>query len=430
MSNKKIGFWAVFSIVTGSQIGSSVFLAPTTLAPYGLYSIVGLLIAGLGAITLSFVFAQFCSHFPKTGGPHVYVNHSLGSFWGFFTGWTYWVISWVSTTAVLITIAGYLAPLLHLNDSLSYLILELIILLTLTTLNLKGLSLVGYAEIILTFLKFVPLLLISIVALGDFNLENITLQSEIKSLPISKILGDVTLLTLWGFVGMETATTPAEAVLNPSKTIPKAIIWGTMSVIAIYLISSISIIGLIPTDVLMKSNAPYADAAEILFGGSWQVVICIIATIICLGTLNSWILTSGQILLGLANDGFVPKKLGACNKYGSPYVGILLSSSGIAPLLILVMDDNIANQIREVIDVSVTAFLFVYLICSISFLVFLSRQKKYSITSWAIGLISAVFCLWVLYETRIIIIASAFLFVLSGAPMYFFWYKKQQRLPA
>jgi APA family basic amino acid/polyamine antiporter len=242
---------------------------------------------------------------------------------------------------------------------------------------------------------------------------------------MSKILGSVTMLTLWGFVGMETATTPAEAVHNPSKTIPKAIILGTLSVVAIYILSSIAIIGLIPTHILMKSNAPYADAAQILFGGNWQVLICIIATIICLGTLNSWILTSGQILLGLANDGFVPKKLGLCNKLGAPYVGILLSSSGIIPLLFLVMNDDIASQIRQVIDVSVTAFLFVYLICGISFLTFLFKQRNYSIASWVIGILANLFCLWVLYETSSTVIASAFLFVLSGTPMYFLWYKKR-----
>lgn len=425
MSNTKIGFWAVFSIVTGSQIGSSVFLAPTTLAPFGLYSILGLLISGIGAIALSFVFGYLCSSFPQTGGPHVYVKHNLGASAAFFTGWTYWVISWVSTTAVVITIAGYLAPLLQFKDSSSYFILELFILMLVTYLNLKSLSLVGVAEIILTILKFFPLLIISVISLQHFNLDNIVVQPNVSEMPLSKILGTVTMLTLWGFIGLETATTPAEAVHNPSKTIPRAIILGTISVVLIYLISSIAIIGLIPTNILMLSNAPYADAARILFGGNWQILICIIATIICLGTLNSWMLTSGQILLGLAKDRFVPQILGACNKSGAPYVGILLSGSGIVPLLFLVMNDNIAKQIRDVIDISVTAFLFVYLVCSISFLKLLWTKKSSSIFSWFIGIMANSFCLWVLWETNIMIVLSSFLFVVSGVPMYFLWYKKQ-----
>ena len=80
--SRKIGFWSVFALVTGSQIGSGVFMLPANLASFGLFALVGWIISGIGAIALALVFAQLCSWFPKTGGPHVYVKEA------------FWIINW------------------------------------------------------------------------------------------------------------------------------------------------------------------------------------------------------------------------------------------------------------------------------------------------------------------------------------------------
>ncbi|MFT4327493.1 MAG: amino acid permease, partial [Wolbachia pipientis] len=112
MSNK-IGFLAIFALVISSQIGSGIFMLPISLAPYGAYSLISWVISGFGAISLALVFASLCAKFPETGGPHIYVKHAFGSTAAFFVGWTYWVSSWVSSTAVTIASIGYLAPLFH-----------------------------------------------------------------------------------------------------------------------------------------------------------------------------------------------------------------------------------------------------------------------------------------------------------------------------
>jgi APA family basic amino acid/polyamine antiporter len=250
---------------------------------------------------------------------------------------------------------------------------------------------------------------------------------DFKNLEPMNILGQTTLLTLWGFIGLETATTSAGSVVNASKNIPRAIVCGTIAVASIYLLSSTAIMGLIPPTELANSQAPYSDAIKLLFGGNWYIAMSLLAAVICVGSLNAWILTSGQILLGLSNDGFVPSKLKECNKNGSPAFAIILGSSGIAPLLFLVMNDNLSNQIKDIIDISVTAFLFIYLICCVSFFKLIFQNlisKKYA----AAGLVSAVFCLWVLYETNLYTIVSAALFIFSALPLYLLWYRKNQRI--
>ena len=122
MSNR-IGFWSVLALVVGSQIGSGVFMSPANLAPFGIYSICGWIATAIGAIALALVFASLCARFPKTGGPHVYIEKLFGRDISFFSGWTYWVVSWVSTTAVVVAAVGYLSPLIDSQDPMLYLML-------------------------------------------------------------------------------------------------------------------------------------------------------------------------------------------------------------------------------------------------------------------------------------------------------------------
>jgi len=422
--SKKIGFWSVFAIVTGSQIGTTVFISPVSLAPYGVFSLVGWLLSGCGAIALCLVFASLCARFPETGGPHAYIKHLFGPTTAFFIGWTYWVVSYVSTTVVVITAIGSLSPFLDKISQIEEMIMQILLLATITLLNLRGVQAAGKAEFVLMLLKFVPLIIIPLSALFYFDSQNFVVLDKISELPISSTLSQVTLLTFFGFIGLECATTPANEVQNPSTTIPRAIIIGTVSVALLYFLNSVGIMGLFAGSELALSKAPYVDASKIIFGGNWYLLISCIASIVCIGTLNAWILASGQIVLGLAQDGLMPKIFAKKNRYGAPYFGILVSSSVIVLLLMLTSNKSLAAQINNIIDISVSSFLFVYLFCAIAFLKLKIQEKELSFCGFLYGVLSVIFCCWIIYETPVITLLTASLFVLSGIPMYFFWYKK------
>lgn len=417
--SQKIGFWAVFALVTGSQIGSGVFMLPASLAPFGLYSLAGWLIAGAGAIALALVFAALCSRYPKTGGPHVYVKEAFGPIAGFLTGWTYWVISWVSTTAVIIASIGYLTPLIGVHSPAVHLLLQLTLLFAITALNFRGVKAAGNAEFILTLLKMVPLVAMPVAALFYFNVDNFVMDATVSAAPLSQTLSRVTLLTLWGFIGLESATTPAESVENPSKTIPRAVVLGTIAVAVLYVVNSIGIMGVIPGAELAQAKAPYADAARFVLGGNWHLVISAIASIVCIGTLNAWMLASGQISLGLAQDDLMPAFFKRCNKFGAPYWGLSFCCMGIVPLLILTANENLAQQMNDIIDFSVVAFLFVYSLCCLSLIRVLLRERSAKVIGALVcGVIALAFCGWVIYETPMKTLLISSLFTLSGIPVY------------
>lgn len=421
--NNRIGFWSVLALVVGSQIGSGVFMLPASLASFGAYSIAGWIASAIGAISLAIVFASLCSHFPRTGGPHVYIEQFFGRNLAFFVGWTYWVVSWISTTAVVVASIGYLSPFIGEQSSMFYLALEIILLLSIGGLNLFGVSAAGKAETVFTLLKLVPLFIVPIVAIWQFDSSNFQASENIMSQGASTSVAQAALLTLWGFVGLESATTPAGSVQNPSKTIPRALIIGTSIVALVYIFNSVAIMGLIPGDELANSSAPYASAAQHIFGGNWYLWISIAASIVCVGTLNAWVLASGQISLGLAEDKMMPGIFSQRNKRNAPYASIIFSCLGIIPLLILTANKNIAGQVTAVIDFSVTSFLFIYLLCSAANLILIWQNDR-KITGIINSLFAISFCSWVISETSLNVILTSSLFTLSGLPLYFFWFRR------
>ena len=318
MSNK-IGFWAVFALVISSQICSGVFMLPISHAPYGAYSLISWMISGAGAVSLALVFATLCAKFPETGGPHVYVKHTFGPAAAFFVGWTSWVISGVSTTALIVVGVGYLTPFFHEDIKSMRLFLELLLFTIITLINLRGIATAGHVEFLLTVVKVAVLLAIPVAALFFFDRNNFIISEEILSLTTSQILARSTLLTLWCFIGLELATAPAGSVDNPAKTIPKAVVLGTVCVAVIYFINNFAIMGLINGNNLASSRAPYVDAIKIMFSGNWHLIVSIVAFIFCVGSLNAWVLSSGQVAFGLAEDRLMPKFFAKRNKYGSPF---------------------------------------------------------------------------------------------------------------
>lgn len=425
---KKMSFWSVLSLVINTQIGSGILMLPAILAPFGIYSMLGWIVSAIGAMALASVFSQLCIWVPHTGGAHVFVLKAFGPTLAFFTGWTYWVISWVSTTVVIIACVGYILPFINTTSPGLSLLLELVLVSAITYVNLRGLDVASKTELFLTILKLVPLIVIPLIILPYFNTANFLPIKIVSDLTFFQILSRTTLLTFWCFIGLESATAPADSVENPTRVIPQAIIIGTLLVALLYILNNLSIIGVVPITELAKATAPYADAINFVFKGNWNLVISAIASIICLATFNAWVLTSSQIALGLAQDRLLPKIFGEKNKYNAPTWAIIFSNIGMIPLLIMTAHAGLVSQILLIIDSSVTAFLFVYLICCCAFFKIL-LEKEYHRSQLPLqftsGIIATTFCCWIIYNTPPYTLLAASLFTLSGIPIYFYMKRKQ-----
>ena len=172
---QKIGLFALTSIVIGSQVGSGVFMLPQLLAPFGAFAIAGWVLSGLGALCLAMVFVGLVKRYPKTGGPHAYVQQAFGDTAAFFTGWTYWVVSSLSSATVIAATITYLTPIIGIQSPLTFVSYELFLLFMITCLNLRGVGSASFVEILLGAIKLITLFAIPVAGLMLFNVEHISI---------------------------------------------------------------------------------------------------------------------------------------------------------------------------------------------------------------------------------------------------------------
>ncbi|MFD0852211.1 amino acid permease, partial [Actinomadura adrarensis] len=190
-----------------------------------------------GAILLALVFARLARAYPNTGGPYAYARRAFGDFVGFQTAWGYWIAVWAGNAAIAVAFVGYLAhfwPALA-DDKILAAGVALVTIWLLTAVNAYGVREGGAVQVVTTVIKLVPLLMIAVGGLffvksgnfGEFNASGGSAFSAVTA---------AAALTLWAFIGLESATVPAEDVNDPEKTIPRATIAGTAVTALIYIL--------------------------------------------------------------------------------------------------------------------------------------------------------------------------------------------------
>ncbi|MDR1475727.1 MAG: amino acid permease [Holosporales bacterium] len=428
---KELNFIALLAIVIGSQIGSGAFTLPTLLAPTKTIGLFGWLVSVAGAISLALIFADLASHLPKNGGPHVYVAEAFGKVAAFFTAWVYWIVSWSSSSVLLITAAGYLCTITGHLSTPKILFLEISILFLITYINVLGMKFSGIVETVLTICKLIPLIILPFIFFAFFDPSHfsMSMQEASDGVDILSIITKTALLTFWGFIGVECATTPAESVRDPKKTIPRAIIIGTSCVALIYVMNTIAVVGVIDFDTLTNSKAPYAVVMNNIFAHSSDIAISIIAMIVCTGTLNAWTLTSGQIAIGAYSDGLFPKIFGKTNKNGAPTAALLIAAFGMIPFLCIEQMDCWKNGLEKLIDLLVSIFIYVYLICCIAYMKLINKWKQKRserIKAHILAQGAAIFCIFVLSHDTISSIIVLLIFIVAGIPVLYADLKKKE----
>lgn len=372
----KLGFWTLLSLVMGNMIGVGIFMLPSTLARYGSLSLVGWGITACGALLLALVFARLSYKFPASGGPYAYSRAAFGDFVGFQVAWTYWISMWVGSAATITATVGYISlffPHLQQDPFVGFLTGSALVW-VLTFLNIFSLKGIGFIQILTTIFKILPLIILVFFGLPKVSWENFTVINPEDTPLSSAILGSI-ILTMWGFIGIESATIPAHQVEKPALTIPKATLWGTALAGIFYIFVSGFIIGLIPNDVLQKSAAPFAIAAEAIFGPWGSGLIGIVAVVASIGSLNGWFLIQAQVPAAAAIDGLFPKKFSKLNKEEVPVFSLLITGILMNIVIGLNYHKNLVEAFRFMIILSTLAILITYLFSVLAENVLHFKQK-------------------------------------------------------
>ena len=419
--HRVIGFWRGWSIAVGCAIGSGIFMMPTMLAPYGLLGFGGWLVAGAGSILVALTMARLVKRIPKTGGPYVYVNEGLGDFSGFIIAWTYWVACVSAIAGISIAFVGYLGFFLpQIASSQIYALLaSLMLIWIIVFLNIRSLENSSKFQLISTLLKLVPLMLIILLGASNFDTSNLPELNPTNLHPIS-LIATVTTLVMWSFIGIETATVPADNVINPQETIPKVLIASVITILILYILVSIAIAALVPASELLDSSAPFALAASKILGVTGGAIISIGALISTLGSLNANTLTAGNLSLAAARDGLLPSKFVILTKNGTPIFTYLLTGVFVSILLMLNYTKGMVNAFVFMAMLSTLSTLIAYAFCAIAEFKFAKADAKNTQRNNALLLscVTFLYAFFAIWGAGIEMIIYSLILILIGTPIY------------
>ncbi|MBA4055836.1 MAG: amino acid permease [Marivirga sp.] len=427
----KIGLWTSTALVVGNMIGSGVFLLPASLAVYGGISMLGWIGSSLGAITLALLFSKLSKMFPHSpGGPYAYTREGLGDFAGFLVAWGYWISVWCTNAAIAITFVSYLTvffPVLAENSLLSV-GTGLGAVWFLTWINTMGVKTAGAVQLITTIMKLTPLVIVAVVGLFYIDLNNFIPFNSSNQSNFSAITATAT-LTLFAFLGLESATIPAGNIVDPEKTIPKATMIGTWITILVYVMGSVAVMGMLPASQLKLSNAPFADAAALIWGDSARSWVALGAIVSTFGALNGWILLQGQVPLAASRDKIFPKIFKRENSKGVPVVGIVFSSILISALMLMNFTKGLTDTFTFMILMTTITVLVPYLFCAASYGIIILQQKDWqskSLMKVVLALVAFAYSLWAVIGSGEETVYWGFIAILTGIPFYV-WMKRPEK---
>lgn len=169
-------------------------------------------------------------------------------------------------------------------------------------------------------------------------------------------------MTLWAFLGMESACANSEAVDNPEKNVPIAVLGGTLGAAVIYIVSTNVIAGIVPNIDLANSTAPFGLAFAQIFNPTIGKVIMALMIMSCCGSLLGWQFTIAQVFKSSSDAGYFPKLFSAVNKAEAPIKGMLtivIIQSGLA---LMTISPSLNKQFNVLVNLAVVTNIIPYIL--------------------------------------------------------------------
>jgi basic amino acid/polyamine antiporter, APA family len=403
------------------MIGSGIFLMPTALAAYGSISLLGWLCSAAGAIILARVFGKISKYMPyANGGPYAYTHKAFGSFAAFIIAWGYYISILTANAAITISLISALSTFFPVLGTSVFAAIAtgLCAIWLLSLINNAGIKAGATLQLITTVIKIIPLLLIGIAGLFFMSSKNFA-PFNTTGKPVLAVLTTVVSYIFFSFQGVESATIPAANIKTPERIIAKATTIGTLLTTLVYLLASISIMGLIPNKQLQQSVTPFADAATIIWGGNSRYLISAGVAIAGFGALNGWILLQGQVPAAMAADKLFPSIFTRQNKNGVPWLSIIISSVFVSLFLIMNFTKGLVDKYKFLILLSSLAALVPYLFTAASYLKLSKGFKKITAAVYLLGISTFLFCLWAIIGTGAETILWGLMLYAIAVPFYF-----------
>lgn len=403
MSSKsnKIGVLQLTILTMVNMMGSGIIMLPTKLAEIGTISIVSWLVTAVGSTALAYAFAQCGMFSKKSGGMGGYAEYSFGKAGNFMANYTYGVSLIIANTAIAISAVGYGSELLGTSLSpVSIAIWTIFTLWLATALNFGGPRITGNISSFTIWGVIIPVVGLCIIGWYWFDGSMYINAWNPHNVPTFEAISVSISMTLWAFLGLESACANTDVVENPEKNVPIAVLGGTLGAAVIYIISTNVIAGIVPNLELANSTAPFGLAFAHMFNETTGKVIMGLMVLSCFGSLLGWQFTIAQVFKSSAEEGYFPSFFKKVTSKNAPVIGMITITAIQTLLAFMTISPSLNKQFNVLVDLAVVTNVIPYLLSMAALAVLLKyaniSRNKYKITLF-VAFIGSLYSIYALY---------------------------------
>lgn len=400
---KKMDVKRLTIITAINMMGSGIILLPANLAKVGTISVLSWLVTTAGATCLAYAFARagtYSNHGAGMGGYAEYAHKKSGNF---MTNYTYFVSLVIANVAIAVAVVGYGSNFFNITlKPVPTAIGTVAVLWVASVLNFGGPRRTGNISAITVWGVILPLVTLCIVGGFFFSPHLYTSAWNPHHYTLLHALSASIAVTLWAFLGLESACANTGAVENPKKTVPIAVMAGTLIAAVLYIGSTQLIQGIIPGNELVNSTAPFGLVFAHMFNHTVGKVVVGMMVISCFGSLFSWQFTIAEVARSCAADGYFPRLFMRMSRLGAPVVGILVITGFQTVLSFMTVSPTLDSKFTVLLDLSVMTNVIPYLL-SMSALVALQTIEKVprvlAKRANVVAMLATIYSLYALYAT-------------------------------
>lgn len=361
---KKMSLVQLTFIVAVNMMGSGIIMLPTNMAQVGAISLLSWIVTAVGSMAIAYGFAQAGLFNQRTGGMSAYAEDAYGKSGFFIVFFLYFLSLAIGNVAIAISALGYLSAFLPwLASTPIATCIGVIALLWLTTVaNFGGPSVTGKIGSITVWGVIIPVGFLSFIGWFWFSSDTFNAAWNPQGLSLGEGMGSSIALTLWAFLGMESAAQNSDAVENPKRDVPLACMFGTLGAAVIYILSTTVIQGIVPNAELANSTGPFALAYAKMFNPTVGNIIMALAVMACLGSLLGWQFTIAQTGKAAAEDRMFPAFFTKVNGMGAPIVGMIVLGVVQSLLALTTISPTLSEQFSVLVNLAVVTNVIPYVI--------------------------------------------------------------------
>jgi putrescine:ornithine antiporter len=399
MQEKKMSLMQLTFIVTVNMMGSGIIMLPANMAQVGAISLLSWIVTALGSLAIAYGFAQAGIFNQRNGGLAAYAEDAYGKDGYFQVFFLYFLSLAIANVAVASSALGYLSsffPFLSSTPVMSC--LSVIALLWLTTVaNFGGPKLTGSIGSITVWGVILPVGFISFFGWFWFSGDTFAAAWNPKGISLLEGMGSSISLTLWAFLGMESASQNASAVENPKRNVPLACMFGTLGAAVVYILSTAVIQGIVPNADLAQSTGPFGLAFAKMFNPMVGQIVMALAAMACVGSLLGWQFTLATTAKDAADSRMFPAIFGKATAAGAPIAGMIVMGIVQSVMALSTISPDLSKQFAALVNLAVVTNVLPYIVALSALFVMMRDARVDTATLRRNGIVATIAILYSIY---------------------------------